>query len=469
MHSAIESEFSTRSGVFALASEKVSMTLNSYGEYDYVVEADLTQDETAAISKLDGLRNADEDEISRDLFGDSEGISYDPVIGYHSGLYCGYASEGTFRAQGSSGGITSWILAELLKKGLVDGVITATRAATSHAHFEYAVLRSPQEIRDSAKSRYYPLEFSGALSSIRAQPGRYAIVGIPSFISDVRRLQRHDPVFAERIAFTVALLCGHQKSTKYGESIAFEAGFNPGDAEQIDFRYKTPGGVAAGYVTEVIGKRGGIEARQVVSAKEAYATDWSAGMFKTRFSDLIDDCFGETADITLGDAWIAPYISDPLGTNVVVVRNESLRQLLEAGAKEGRLKLDVVDPKTVKASQSGLIRHYRDELPYRLSHFRAHGIRTRVRPSAKLPLLRRRVQDLRIKIASESKQAYAEAVARSDWDYFVQKMDPLLHKYRRTYRLIRLQNLGPAGLTRRLLEKITIFKNANIDGKGMSK
>ncbi len=453
--SAIDNDFSTRSGVFTAVSPKISMALNSFGEYDYVVDGPLTAGELKRIEDLDGLQHADEDQISDWLFGDRGDNQHDPVLGYYRSLYCGHVREGDFRAKGSSGGIATWLLTELLRTGEVDGVVAVVHTPGEAALYKYAVLRSADAVRASAKSRYYPVEMSAALREINEVPGKYALVGIPTFISDVRRLQQIDSTLRERITYTVSLLCGHQKSTKYGESIAFEAGIPSADVSGIDFRFKTGEGLASTYVTEISGVSAGSPVREVLPAERSYATDWSAGMFKTNFSDFVDDCFGETADITVGDAWLPQYVEDSEGTNVVIVRDARLADLIDEASRAGRLALDYVTADTVRQSQPGLIRHYRTELPYRLWKHSDRHIVKRVLPSADLPVLRRAVQDLRMSIARQSRQAYCEAEARSDWSYFVKRMEPLMKRYRFVYRLIRAKELGTREIARRIRSRLS--------------
>lgn len=450
----IDSEFTTRSGVFTAVSSQISMAQDRFGQYEYRVSGELPPEVLSGVRALDGLRHADEDAIASDLFAGSGPVDHDGVIGYYRGLYCGHVVEGEYRARGSSGGLTTWILTELLALGEIDGVVAVVPTSGGDSLFRYEILRTAEDVRASAKSRYYPVELSGVLEEISRTPGRYAVVGIPSFISDVRRLQRLDPVFRERVAFALALLCGHQKTAKYGEAIAFEAGVEPGSLTSIDFRFKSPQGVARGYVTEVYGREDGQPVRKLVSAADSFVGDWSAGMFKSRFSDLVDDCFGETADVTLGDAWLPQYLGDPGGTNVVVVRNQKIKEMVTAAAASGRLRLDEVDAETVKASQSGLIRHYRTELPYRLAKLGNGRVASRIAPAGQLPLLRRWVQDLRMEISERSLAYYLEATERGDWGHFERRMAPLMWRYKAVYRLIWLRSVGLGGALRRIRKRL---------------
>lgn len=452
-HNPIDNDFTTRSGIFAAVSDKISVRLDEYGQYEYVVNESLDPDELSKIEELNGLKRADEDLISNELYGSIENIHHDPIVGYYSSLYCGYVAEGDFRKNGTSGGMATWLLTQLLEQDLVDGVVAVTKSDSPDVLYKYSVLRSSQEMSRSVKTKYYSMELSAVLELIASNPGRYAVIGIPSFISDIRRLQKMNPLYSQRILFTLSLLCGHQKTTKYGEAIAFQAGFMPQDVSDIDFRLKTKSGVASNYVTEITGTKEGKPTSEVRRQSQAYVNNWSTGMFKVNFSDFIDDCFGETADVTLGDAWLPEYTSDTQGNNVIIVRNPVIRNLIEEGLRDKRLVLDKVDVQTVKRSQVGLIRHYRTELPYRLAKYRDSGVVTRVLPSEDIPIIRRRIQDLRVEIGARSKVYYREAVERSDWSYFEKKMGPLLWRYKMLYRLTRIRSLGVLGIVRHIANR----------------
>lgn len=449
METAIDNDFSTRSGVFTAVSGKIRMRLDQYGQYEYVIDGSLTPAEASLVHALDGLKQADECEIASELYNTDASVQHDEVLGYYRSLFCGSVSEGDYREKGTSGGIATWVLVQLLRRKLVDGVITVVEHPGAEVLFTYEVLNTEEQIRASAKSRYYPMEMSSVLRTIRERPGKYVIVGIPSFISDVRRLQRIDSVFRERIAFTISLLCGQQKTTKYGEAIGFEVDYMPGTIERIDFRYKSPQGVSSGYLTEMVANLDGVERRIVRKGSDTYVSDWGAGMFKVNFSDYVDDCFGETADISIGDAWLPQYVQDSRGTNVLVVRNKVIEALLEEAAQAERVHLDRVEVATVKASQTALIRHYRTELPYRLSKVEGREIRKRVSANPKLPFLRRQIQELRIRIAPMSKIYYLGAVEKGDWEYFVRNMAPVVRKYRLLTRVNRLYSLGLVGIAKR--------------------
>jgi coenzyme F420-reducing hydrogenase beta subunit len=399
-------------------------------------------------------RSASEDEVGRDLYG-AEG-TYDPHLGYHLATYAGYVTEDGYRSRGSSGGMGSWTVTELLRRGWVDGVIHVREREPSHESdglserkaaplFQMTLSRSVEEVRAGAKSRYYPVEMSGVLRAIRETPGRYAVVGIPCFIKAVRLLARRDPVLAERVAFCVSLVCGHLKSAAFAEMLAWQCGIPPGGLESIDFRKKLPDRSADRYGIEATGRNGEgpVEegGRTLITAcrpnHDLYGYSWGYGFFKYSACDYCDDVVGETADLSVGDAWLEPYVGDSAGTNVLVVRNPRIHALIREGLSEGRLHLEPLGADAVVLSQAGGFRHRRDGLAYRL-HLKDRAgewrpaKRVEANPDA-LPPRQRRIQEMRIALAARSHTAFREALSAGDFGGFVERMTPLTRAYDALY------------------------------------
>lgn len=300
------------------------------------------------------------------------------LLGRYDRAYVGSVAEGNFRADGSSGGLVSWVATELMRQGLVDGVahVVANDPGGDGPLFRYTISRTTEAVRAGAKSRYYPVELSGVLAEIRATPGRYAVVGIPCFIKAVRLSCAQDPVLRERVAFTLGLFCGHMKSARMAESFAWQMGIDDfGEVERLDYRTKNSGRPANWYRTELNLRDGTARAQDWWHLADG---DWGAGFFQNSACNFCDDVVAETADIAFGDAWLEPYSSDGRGTNVVIVRSPVLAGMIRDAMDDGRLALSPVDEAFLIATQAAGFRHRREGLSFRLSWPRA-GLRPRKR------------------------------------------------------------------------------------------
>ncbi len=215
------------------------MSMNRYGQLQPSGAPQWFRDRSDGFSRTCPFSPSakDETQLAAALFPHAE--HHDPFIGRFQTAYVGYVAEEHFRAWGSSGGMVSWAATELLCKGLVDGVahVVATEDPRNDGRlFRYRISRTADEIRAGAKSRYYPVEMSEVLKTIRSVPGRYAVVGVPCFIKAMHLLRQEDPLIRERVAFTLGLFCGHMKSTRLIESFAYQMGVSVDDIQRVDYR-----------------------------------------------------------------------------------------------------------------------------------------------------------------------------------------------------------------------------------------
>jgi coenzyme F420-reducing hydrogenase beta subunit len=331
-----------------------------------------------------------EDELAAELF--PETAHQHASVGRFRAAHVGYVAEADFRAQGSSGGLVSWVATELLRQGLVDGVVHVGATAdpqTEGRFFRYRISRTEEDIRAGAKSRYYPVELSDALRTIRAVPGRYAVVGVPCLIKAVQLLRREDPLMHSRIAFTLGLFCGHMKSARFVESVAWQMGVGVTEIQAVEFRLKDPHRPASTYTAQLTLTDGRVVQQDWWHLADG---DWGAGFFQYVACNVCDDVVAETADISVGDAWVEPYASDGQGTNVVIVRSPVLERLMATGIAAGRLQLDPVDGAFVEQTQAAGFRQRREGLAYRLC-WRRTGVqpRKRVAPDARTLSARRKL------------------------------------------------------------------------------
>jgi coenzyme F420-reducing hydrogenase beta subunit len=327
-------------------------------------------------------------------------------LGRFEAAYVGHVAQDGFRANGSSGGMVSWVAAELLASGAVDAVAHVAplpEPQRDGRFFAYRLSRDAAAVAGGAKSRYFPVELSAVIAEIRATPGRYAVVGVPCFIKAIHLARAADPVLAERIVHTLGLFCGHMKSARLVDSFAWQLGAPLRDVRAVDYRIKDAGRPANWYRAHLTLADGGAVAQDWWHLADG---DWGAGFFQHDACNMCDDVMAETADIAFGDAWVEPYASDGRGTNVVVVRSPAMRALVDGAIAAGRLALAPVDAAFVEDTQAAGLRHRREGLAYRLTwaSTRRRAVRPvkRVAPGAALPLRRRLVYRTRAAIAWQS-------------------------------------------------------------------
>jgi coenzyme F420-reducing hydrogenase beta subunit len=413
----------------AVSKGSVEVSLNSLGMYNAKLEDSFDNQPKEVLQTIDYVcpftnKGPNETEISEELFPEASIV--DSHAGRYSYAYAGWVEEDNFRKNGSSGGMVSWFLCELLKNNEVDYVVHVKPHGTNGEKplFDFDISQNIEEVKTGSKSRYYPVSYSETLNLIKEKPGRYAIVGLPCFIKGIRLLANVDDVFKERITTTIGLVCGHLKSAFYLDMMAWQLGIPPENTESFDFRKKIECDDAHNYGIQAKGKNDP-ETKQAF-ARKLYGTNWGYGLFKYHACDFCDDVIAETADIVFGDAWIDQYDKDWRGTNIVIVRNEKLNTILSNAAKSNKIILNKLSHQDLIKSQAGSFRHRRDGLSVRLAQKKknkewAPNKRVEI-PELSDDDLQSNLYISRMKMSSESHLAFQEALIKNDFDVFKQKM-----------------------------------------------
>lgn len=413
----------------AVPESPIRMEMDAFGRLQAVVsdaDAGTSDVQVASVCPFSDAAD-DEDRIAADLFS-GVGARKDGRIGWSRAVWAGHVAEGDFRKSGSSGGMGNWMAAELLRLGEVDAIVHVRPDADGRL-FRFAISRTLAELKSGAKSRYYPIEMSEVLRHIRERPGRYALVGVPCFVKAARLQARLDPVIAERLRFTIALVCGHLKSDRFAAMFAWQMGLSPDRMSAFDFRVKNETGRANQYSVRAIGRNeDGTPFDRTRQNKDFFGYLWSHGLFKYRACDYCDDVMGETADITVGDAWLPGFVDDPQGTNVVIVRNGRIDEIVQRAIDGGRLSLAPISVDDAAKSQDAGLRHRRSGLSVRLARAarqRRWAPPKRVRPG-NLTRRQRLVYVLREVMADRSHIAFQQALDAGRFDIFVRRMTPLM-------------------------------------------
>lgn len=378
----------------------------------------------------------DEDSLSASFI--KEAVHHHKLVGRFISCYVGRVADESIYLRSSSGGLGRWILSELLKRGEVDTVlhVAAHRpAAGNFPLYRYEITNRVEDIFRTAKSAYYPVEMSQVLQSVKEKAGRYAITGLPCFIKAVRSSCLLDSELNERLRFCIGLVCGHLKSTFYAEMIGWQLGVPFQDLRGLDFRVKIPGRKAneKGVSAVATGASAPTPARTI---QELFATNYGHGFFKYLACDYCDDVLAETADVSIGDAWLPEHMTQ--GTSIVVVRQHTLAALIEEGAASSQLLLQPISADRVAASQDAGLRHRREGLAYRLWLKESRGEwvpRKRVNPDGKtMTRWERKIQRLRIRLTEASYIHFFASRERNEMSLFVTGMSVHIERYARAYR-----------------------------------
>lgn len=425
----IENDYCVGCGACSLFSDKVNIKLNDKGYFQAYIDNELNN--SKLLERMSRVcpftdESKNEDEIASNVFQDYK--KHSSYLGYYIDTYIGNVNEDDFRERGSSGGIGKWLAFELYRLGYVDKVIEVKQRIRENLDeplYTFTICEDELSIKEGAKSAYYPIEMSGVLDYVRENPGKYLITGVPCFIKSIRLLQHEDPLIGERIKFTLGLVCGHLKSENYANMIGWQLGVHPDDISSLDFRKKLIGASA---------KQKGVEVKSISNpnyikddiVQNLFGTNYGHGFFKYKACDYCDDVVSETADATVGDAWLPEYVNDGKGNNVFIIRNKVISNIVSDAIKDNRINLDRVSEEEIIKSQDAGFRHRRDGLAYRLylaDKAEEWRPQKRVSPSTKTLTKRyKQIHKVRINIREQSHIQFKRAREKNDYSLFEESM-----------------------------------------------
>lgn len=352
-------------GACAVVSPTIKLSRDRYGAMQAELPESLDANELDRASSVCPFSDhaPNEDSIAGEVW--PEVPLLDSRIGRYIDLFAGRVNQPAYLMGSSSGGLTSWLCAELLSRDLIDGVVhVGSTRGSNDGLYEYQVSYSLEELKLRRKSQYYSVSADSVLQKIRGDGRRYAFVGVPCFVKSVRAVTKNDERLKEQIKFLIGLVCGHMKTSAFAELMAWQVGVKPNELAAVDFRVKNPEQSASRYdftAVSVSGEHAKRRSNQLVGG------NWGHATMQLNACNFCDDIFAETADVAFGDAWIPKYESAWQGTNVVVSRNGVVSKILQEGRSDSRIFLEESSANEIASSQDGNFRHRREGLALRLA------------------------------------------------------------------------------------------------------
>ncbi|MEA1988041.1 MAG: Coenzyme F420 hydrogenase/dehydrogenase, beta subunit C-terminal domain [Pseudomonadota bacterium] len=294
--------------------------------------------------------NPDKDVLDEDVLANiflPKENNFDKRVGRYIKSYAGYSIR--HRDTSSSGGLGTYFFEYLLKNKIVEKIFVV---AEDNGSYAYQWFDDVKLITKTSKTRYLPVTLEKLFLEIDSFSGKVAVSGVPSFIKAIRLKQYYHPEYKEKIAFLAGIICGGLKSKFYTDYLAQKAGIN-GDYSHQEYRIKDGDSFSLDYSFGAKDKNGNFKTIKMSKV----GNTWGTSFFNSPAYDFSDDLVAELADVSLGDAWIKPYLDDGRGNNVIVTRSYLAEQIVKEGLENGDLIMDQVPIETFKASQAGGFKH----------------------------------------------------------------------------------------------------------------
>lgn len=376
---------------------------------------------------------------------------FDPEIGFFRNVFAGYVTNEKLRLESSSGGLATYLLEQLFKRKLITGAIVVHPAPGKNGRLEYRIARNPLDLEGSRKSKYHMVSHNSVISEILAshEDERLIYVGIPCGVKAIKLLCKRIPHLNDRIIYTAAIFCGHQKSHAFTEFVGWQMGVHPTKLDSLDYRVKKPTSDASRYFYRAISSDGAHEQR----VDKLKWMDWGLGLFKPKACDFCDDVTGETADIIFGDAWHRKFAKDYRGTNLVITRSSQLEEILLAGYSSRDIELLAADKRLVYETQGGNFRHRHEGMLSRIAFFQESSKAIPPKNPDRLLKYKRdinkdKIYELRNAISIASHDAFQSAKNGGDLKIFFALLGPKIDEY---YRKSRTLKSTLKGLVRNLV------------------
>lgn len=249
--------------------------------------------------------------------------------------YYGHSNDANIRKMASSGGILTELVRYLLRKQLIDEVLTVEVPDGEGTTTQPTRLRHPDDAYRCLGSKYTASKtLYGFLDTVELGK-RYAIVGRPC---EVRTLRAYlNANIPECEVVYLSFFCGGTPSKQANDKLLEVMGVGKGELESLSYRGNGwPG------KTHVGTKSG----RQV---EMDYETSWGEILGRD-IQPVCRYCWegtGEAADIVCGDGWYLvdgkPSFEERPGRNIILARSNKGNKLLMDMKGEGLISLELID------------------------------------------------------------------------------------------------------------------------------
>ncbi len=304
-------------------------------------------------------------EVCSGVHEDSSLWKRQPIIEKDYEEYCagpvlqtwiGYSNEPDIRSRGTSGGLVTGLLVHLLESGRIDGALLVGPNKSDPLQHDIMIARTRQEIEDAWGSKYYPMPIGKLFNQLHHKTEKYAVVLLGCHMRALRLMERRIPRLRTSVVLRIGIICGYCSGFKATVDQAQEWGVKDlTQITRIDYREgKWPGNVRI--------QAPGIDQRTLIYNFLPRLP------FTTNSRCMIcADLMNETADITVGDAWLKELTKrKDEGWSVIAVRNPEVIPLIDEARTSGALYLEECDTATFVRSQEKPMRYKKHALKVRL-------------------------------------------------------------------------------------------------------
>lgn len=282
------------------------------------------------------------------------------TVGHIESTWVGYSTIPETRARGTSGGLVVGLLVYLLETKRIDGVLLVGSNRAQPLQHDVRVMTTREEVEDAWGSKYYPMPIGAQFREFMERVNRhkrYAAVLLGCHMRSLRLMERRFPALRETVVLRIGLICGYCSGFKglLDQSEDWELP-DVQSIKRIDYREgKWPGNVR-------------IQAPDFDRRTVIYNFLGRLPFTTNQRCMMCSDLMNETADITIGDAWLRELTErKDEGWSVIAIRNQAARELVMLAKQAGALHLQPIDTDTFVRSQEKPMRYKKNALLVRMA------------------------------------------------------------------------------------------------------
>jgi coenzyme F420 hydrogenase subunit beta len=206
--------------------------------------------------------------------------------------------------------------------------------------------RSRTELFERSGSRYAPASLCERLDLVESADGPCAVIGQPSEIAALRKVEALRPGLKENVGITMSFFCAGSPSMEGTIALIRSRGIDPAAVTAVRYRGR---GWPGNFAVWVKG-----ESEPVLEM--TYAESWAyLQSYRPWSVHIWPDGAGEHADISCGDPWYREVNPGEAGSSLVLARTARGREFVEAAIEAGFLTGGLIEWHKVAKSQENLL------------------------------------------------------------------------------------------------------------------
>jgi coenzyme F420 hydrogenase subunit beta len=279
-------------------------------------------------------------------------------------LWEGYAADPEIRLKGSSGGLCTALSVFCLENGTAGGVLHI--GSKPEKPWCNATVRSTSrdELISRTGSRYSPASPCDGLKQIEEAADRSVFIGKPCDVAGLRMAQALKPELSRKLALAIGFFCAGTPSTQGTLEFFRKHGVEPDKV--ADLRYRGMGWPGMATVR--------FKDDAAAAVRWSYQDSWGfVQQYRPFRCYLCPDLTAEFADISVGDPWYRDVGENEPGRSLILVRNETGREIVRQAVEMGYVTAEPADPEIIYRSQKNLLGK-RQEIWGRLLAMKVLGI-----------------------------------------------------------------------------------------------